>query len=396
MSRPRCVRRWEAEVFHEGRLRNAEKASFERHVVTCDVCKNELAALGRLKEELRALPEPERLDEVTARRRRLQLLADVNRSDSEMPPKPRRALPYAALASVVVAAVVALVVLRGVGIGGSKDANGTAVHSIIASSGARWTRTESATVERVELGEGELTIKINHAEAARNLLIVVPDGEIEDVGTAFVVRVREGSTKQIVVSEGAVIFRRSGEAPIRIEAGGSWDVGVRAAARSAAASIEPPTAIGEPIEPTPSAEVRGASVPSTSLSPERVETAAGLLAQANEARRSGDEGRALLLHRRLQSTFSTSREAHASYGIMGRLLLDRADAAGALVSFDAYRARGHGPLDESVLVGRATALERLGRTDEAGGAWSELLRTFPNSPYAEHARLRSGTQSPDR
>ena len=390
MSRPTCVRRWEVDVFHEGRLRNGEKASFERHVATCDVCKDELASLRRLTAELRSLPEPERIDEVTARRRRLRLLAEVHRSDSERPPKVRRPILYVMLASFTVAAVVALFVVHGAR--RTNDANAVAVaaaHSIVASSGARWSRTESATVERVELGEGELAIKVHRVEASRRLLVVVPDGEIEDVGTAFVVRVRDGSTKQIAVSEGAVIFRRAGEAPIRLEAGGTWNVArgaVEAATATALPASDPPTpafAHGAHVEPAP---------PASRPPPEVADTAGSLLAEANEARRSSDEGRALALHRRLQTEFPTSREAHASHGVMGRMLLDRGDAAGALASFDAYRARGHGPLDESVLVGRATALERLGRAEEARAPWAELLSAFPNSPYAGHARLRSGSR----
>jgi TolA-binding protein len=127
---------------------------------------------------------------------------------------------------------------------------------------------------------------------------------------------------------------------------------------------------------------------------EPTETAATIFDSANEARRKGDYARAIFLHRRLQITFPTSREAQVSYGTVGRLLLDRGDAESALVSFDAYRSRGHGPLDEAVIAGRATALERLGRFDEARSAWSALLDAFPDTPYAEHARARLGAASP--
>jgi len=77
----------------------------------------------------------------------------------------RRPILYVMLASFTVAAVVALVVVHGAR--RTNDANAVAVaaaHSIVASSGARWSRTESATVERVELGEGELAIKVHRVE----------------------------------------------------------------------------------------------------------------------------------------------------------------------------------------------------------------------------------------
>jgi TolA-binding protein len=121
---------------------------------------------------------------------------------------------------------------------------------------------------------------------------------------------------------------------------------------------------------------------------EATETAASIFDAANEARRKGDYARAVSLDRRLQITYPSSREAHVSYATVGRLLLDRGDAAAALASFDRYQARGGGALDEPVLVGRATALERLGRPDEARMAWATLLSSFPDTPYAEHARMR--------
>lgn len=117
-----------------------------------------------------------------------------------------------------------------------------------------------------------------------------------------------------------------------------------------------------------------------------IETPASLFDAANKARNAGDYGRAITLHRKLETTFPHSREAQASYATLGRLLLDRGDAMGALQAFDAYKAPG--PLDEAVLVGRATALERLGREGEARNTWTQLLRDFPDTPYREHAESR--------
>ena len=77
-----------------------------------------------------------------------------------------------------------------------------------------------------------------------------------------------------------------------------------------------------------------------------------------------------------------------SRAIVGRLLLDRGDPAGALARFDSYLAAGGGDLGEEAMVGRATALDRLGKTDEATGAWSALVAAFPVSPYAARARAR--------
>lgn len=117
-------------------------------------------------------------------------------------------------------------------------------------------------------------------------------------------------------------------------------------------------------------------------------TAATLFDGAAEARRRGDYGRALELDAELQRQFPGSHEAHVSRAATGRLRLDRGDVLGALSDFDAYRAHGTGELDEAVMAGRATALDRLGRTTEAARAWQSLLVAFPDTAYAAHARKR--------
>jgi hypothetical protein len=119
-----------------------------------------------------------------------------------------------------------------------------------------------------------------------------------------------------------------------------------------------------------------------------VETPANLFEAANKARNAGDYGRSITLHRKLETTYPASREAHVSYATLGRLLLDRGDPIGALEAFDAYQKKGPGPMDEAVLVGRATSLERLGRDAEARATWNQLLTQFPDTPYREHAESR--------
>lgn len=153
--------------------------------------------------------------------------------------------------------------------------------------------------------------------------------------------------------------------------------------------VAPPQAVVPVNAPIPSPVV-APPAPAPSL-----DTAPALFDAANEARRQGDYARAITISRRLQHMHPSSREAHTSHATVGRLLLDRGDAAGALASFDAYQARGSGALDESVMVGRATALERLGRTEEAKSAWRALLTSFPETPYAEHARTRVQSSRPN-
>jgi TolA-binding protein len=149
--------------------------------------------------------------------------------------------------------------------------------------------------------------------------------------------------------------------------------------------LSPP--IDEPPAPVETVAPRVVVAPSPPVAVERPGPGA-LFDAAGDARRRGDHARALEIHRELVARFPNSREARVSHATVGQLLLDRGDASGALASFDAYRAGGAGPLDEPVIVGRASALERLGRTEEARNAWRNLLDAFPKSPYAQHARTR--------
>jgi TolA-binding protein len=133
---------------------------------------------------------------------------------------------------------------------------------------------------------------------------------------------------------------------------------------------------------------------SSAASAESVENGSSALFEAaTEARRRGDYTQAIALQRELVARFPQSRESHVSRATVGRLLLDRGDPSAALASFDAYLAGGSGELGEETMVGRATALERLGRSAEAAGAWQSLLAAYPNTPYAAHARARLGSGS---
>jgi TolA-binding protein len=146
-------------------------------------------------------------------------------------------------------------------------------------------------------------------------------------------------------------------------------------------------------EPAPVAAPRVLRAPAlVATHPHVVTTAATLFEAANDARRHGDYTKSLGLHRDLESRFPTSPEAHLSRATTGQLLLDLGDPTGALASFDGYLATGSGELGEEVMVGRATALERLGRADDARRAWQALLAAFPDSPYAAHAKRRLSTR----
>jgi hypothetical protein len=141
-----------------------------------------------------------------------------------------------------------------------------------------------------------------------------------------------------------------------------------------------------PEVPEPPRVVPVAAMPAPTAAPP--EGPAPLFGAEAEARRRGDTARMLSLHAELVARYPQSHEAQVSRMMVARLLLDRGDAAGALSGFDAYLRAGSGELREDALAGRATALERLGRTDDARRAWMALLDQYPNTAYGAHARSR--------
>jgi TolA-binding protein len=145
-----------------------------------------------------------------------------------------------------------------------------------------------------------------------------------------------------------------------------------------------------PPEVTPPPVARHGMVPKGSASRD---AAAALFESATEARRQGSYARAIELQRDLLVRYPRSRESHVARETMGKLLLDRGDPAAACASFEAYLAEGSGDLGEEAMVGRATALERLGRSTQAADAWRGLLAAYPETSFATHARSRLGSLS---
>jgi TolA-binding protein len=117
-------------------------------------------------------------------------------------------------------------------------------------------------------------------------------------------------------------------------------------------------------------------------------SAAKLFGEANQARRSGDVGRASGLYHLLQDQFPGSPEAELSRVTLALLLLDNGDAQAALSGFERYLAGSSRGLEAEALVGRARALGRLGRRDLEVSAWREVQRKYPRSIYGRQATER--------
>jgi TolA-binding protein len=156
---------------------------------------------------------------------------------------------------------------------------------------------------------------------------------------------------------------------------------------------EPVVSAPAPVHPVVHVAHVSPATPAAAPAPVHVVGPGELFEAASDARRRGDYAHVLEADRQLEDRFPTSREAQVLRAVVGRNLLDRGDASGALGRFDAYLAAGGGDLAEDAMVGRATALDRLARKDEATRAWTTLLATFPATPYAAHAKARLETSN---
>ncbi|HSC86526.1 MAG TPA: tetratricopeptide repeat protein [Polyangiaceae bacterium] len=108
---------------------------------------------------------------------------------------------------------------------------------------------------------------------------------------------------------------------------------------------------------------------------------------ANDARRAGKTSEAIRGYKDLQRRFGTSAEARASRVSLGGLLLRSGSPSDALAQFDAYL-EGGGQLAAEALFGRGRALQALGRSAEEIDNLERLVRQYPNSAYATHAKRR--------
>jgi hypothetical protein len=257
MSARRCPRLFEVEATRDGRLTGAERASFERHVAICSVCSGERRALERLALALRASSREETGD-LHARRERTRLLAAFDRA--LLGPTQRRVSPL--LACCLAAALVA-VALVGVRLRSPASvrslwvrwrANGAApsfaaTAAVVRAQGdAIWSSRREGDRERIVLSRGELSIHLDHSQGEGRLIVILPDGELEDIGTTFAVSADADHTTRVAVTEGRVLLRLRGRSEITMGPGDSWVRETPAPVPCATA----PLAVAPSAEPAPS------------------------------------------------------------------------------------------------------------------------------------------------
>jgi hypothetical protein len=247
MTRASCPRLFEVEALRDGRLAGAERNDFERHLSTCRACSRETKELDELGEKLRTTSAP--TDELHVRREKTRLLAAFDRT-LVAPTRPwslgRRALAFAAL--------VALVVLPVVFFGMRKvERLPSPIAVVDADSNAKWSRRTEAQRDLVFLERGALRIQVTRSNGSVPLLVVLPDGELEDIGTTFSVSAESGRTTRVVVEEGSVLLRLRGSAPVAIARGQEWNAPPAPPTAPRRSAPLPPESAPQP--PAPSASV---------------------------------------------------------------------------------------------------------------------------------------------
>lgn len=225
----------------DGRLAGAERASFERHVTVCPACLHEVQALEALAESLRVRsPDRTAADELHVRRERTRLLAAFDRAlvAPERPRKFRHRLIWPApVAALVVAVLLVLPSVRR-----PAEPRARASRAVVqADSTSVWAERTEGDRENVVLERGALWIHVDHSSGEGRLLVVLPDGELEDIGTTFTVSADDGHTTRVAVQDGHVVLRLRDQAAIALGPGDTWIPDPRPVA-SASASVAPPSA----------------------------------------------------------------------------------------------------------------------------------------------------------
>ena len=299
-------------------------------------------------------------DELHVRRERTRLLAAF---DESLVPVPRRGrarlwLTRAVLLAVLSGLALGLVLWRS-GSAPSLTPVAASVNSVNvrAEVSTKWSRQTEARGEIVRLESGTLSIHVDHAlSPQRRLLVILPDGELEDIGTTFSVTAVAAHTAQVTVQEGRVILRLHSQPALALSAGDSWTL--------APTPIRIATTATPPLTPTARSAKSALSMP---LAPAR--------STASASAHSTASAHALMAS--ASSLPPTPDPATDFRDAMSALNGGNNNRAAAL--FGALLA--HRPADshaEDAAYLRVLALQRAGNTSAMNQSAREYLRQYPH------------------
>ncbi|MEO7734678.1 MAG: FecR domain-containing protein [Kofleriaceae bacterium] len=238
----RCPRRAEVEAAHDGRLDAAARASIAQHQRDCTQCQVAASALTEIALALAMLPVPER-DALAARRQRNHLLTAFEASPAAPAAsrgRGRTALAVLATAGIAAVAMVATHIAR------AADPPAVVTSAVtVAPTSALWSRYDARGLTLVRLEDGDLELAVTHGSAPHRLIVILPDGVLDDIGTTFRVSVVAGRTSSVAVREGAVVMRRAGRPVVFLAAGDHW----LPEPPVASAAPRPPAVLAPPLPP---------------------------------------------------------------------------------------------------------------------------------------------------
>ncbi len=205
------------EAIRDGRVAGAERTSFERHLGTCSRCRDHSRSMQQSLERLAALPSgiP---DAFTLRRERRALLRAFDSSllaRSEAPDRWRLRLAFAC-AVLSAALLVTLFSAHRV----TRDSSWV---KVAAGADASWSEHRTGEVEQITLRTGRFQLSIHRPSSSARVTIVLPDGEIEDLGTELAVSIDGDRTSHVAVDRGSVVLKLRGVPETRLAAGDHWD-----------------------------------------------------------------------------------------------------------------------------------------------------------------------------
>lgn len=347
------------EALHDGQLEPERAKALVAHVATCHDCAAEARRLADLTAALRALPGAEaNATRVLAGRKRL-LAAAGSEGKRRWSLRGGVVAATAALALTVVVFRVGRVHRGAEPVASVAGGMSELELSVTPIGAAHWSRVSMLTTETLTLGDGALNVAVKRHDPRQRLVVELPDGELEDVGTVFSVSVAAGKTREVSVSEGSVALRLRGSPERRIVAGETFRAEDTALATSNA-TVTPGTA----------SSATGVEVSDAHARP--------VGSAARSSARPGDEAEACPEASLFQDGVQAFK--HGDY----------ASAASTLARFSASCV--HSDHAEDAAYVRMVALARAGANDEARAQALAYLKRFPTGFRRKEAARLAGVE----
>jgi TolA-binding protein len=296
---------------------------------------------------------------------------------------------------------------------GTEVASPTTQDALIEIPGALFIAVEkSAEIRLIDSSPRRMRIAVDKGRAAINLVpngsvnltVVLPNGEVDVIGTVFVVDA-DTTQNQVEVIKGTVSvkYKKAGARHRRVSAGWALSFNDEAQPRERKAVDSDPLLQLLGIEDRTDAVVAKENqdedeTDSVSSSTRRKSAGAGgtkppledLFASARECRLAEDWSCAVNRYKKVIALYPSRSEATNAMVSAGQILLEKmASPADALTYFRRYqRRRPSGGLGREALFGECTALKALHKTGEERECLRKYLEKYPGTLYSKMANSR--------